>query len=67
MPRKANVDVGDRFRKVGQFQPPIWVVTRLFTFAAEPPHARLEKEDDPSQTMTVSLPALQDSSLFRRA
>ncbi len=64
---KPSVRVGDRFTKVGQYQTAIWVVSRIFQLPSEPPHAHLEKEGDAHDSITVSIPALADPRLFRRA
>lgn len=64
---KPTVRVGDRFVKVGQFQTAVWIVNKIFQLPAEPPHARLGKEGDHYESITVSLSALMDQRLFKRA
>lgn len=62
---KVDVTVGDRFTKVGQFRMlPIWKVARIRD-ESQPAHVHLEREGT-RETITVSLPALADTSLFRR-
>ncbi len=62
---KPEVAVGDRFTKVGSFRMPVWKVARIYR-QSEPPHAHLEKEGAERDSITVSIPALNDSSLFRK-
>lgn len=62
---KPEIAVGDRFIKVGNFRMPVWKVARI-TNESQPPHAHLEKEGAERDAITVSIPALADSSLFRR-
>ena len=61
---KPDVSVGDRFTKVGSFRMPVWKVASISRDA--PPHAHLEKEGYQGDWITVSIPALTDSTLFRR-
>lgn len=62
---KTEVTVGDRFTKVGRFRMlPVWKVARIRRESV-PAHAHLEQEGT-RETITVSLPALADSTLFRR-
>ncbi len=64
---KPSVQVGDRFKKIGEFQTAVWVVRRIFQLASEPAHAQLGKENDQFESITVSLLALADPRFFRRA
>ena len=64
---KPQVNIGDRFVKVGPYQRSVWVVTRLLDTVKDVPHACLEKADDRSDTITVSVRALSDGEFFRRA
>ncbi|MCW5730660.1 MAG: hypothetical protein KIT20_07880 [Alphaproteobacteria bacterium] len=51
-------------------QPPgsFWKVARLINFPGEKiPHVQVVNERDPSRVKTVSINAVLDSSLFRRA
>lgn len=64
---KPTVQVGDRFIKVSQFRSSVWVVNKIFQITAEPDHAQLSKEGDHHETITVSLSALTDQRLFKRA
>ena len=63
---KPEVAIGDRFVKVGNFRMPVWKVTRFYRADQKPPHVSLEKEGAERDSITVSIPALTDSSLFRR-
>jgi len=63
---KSSVVVGDRFIKVGIFQMPVWKVSRIDNDPHKPAHAKLEKEGAERDSITVSIPALTDSTLFRR-
>jgi hypothetical protein len=63
---KADVSVGDRFIKVGSYQMPAWTVARISCANVNLPHAQLEKEGATSDRITVSLPALGDSTLYRK-
>jgi hypothetical protein len=65
--KKPSIKVGDRFVKIGSFQTAIWVVLRIFQIPSEPPHARLAKEGDERESITVSLPTLGDTHYFKRA
>ena len=67
MLRKAPINVGDRFVKIGAFQSSVWVVSRIFQLPAEPPHAHLSKEGDERDSITISVPTLSDPHFFRRA
>ena len=62
---KPQVTVGDRFTKVGNFHMPIWKVARIYG-QSQPLHVHLEKEGAAHDSITVSIPALTDTSLFRR-
>lgn len=64
--QKPAVQLGDRFIKVGKNKSATWVVEMIFQLPSEPPHARLGKEGDEHDTITVSLPALADPRLFKR-
>jgi len=51
-------------------QPPgsFWTVARLINFPGEKiPHVQVVSERDPSRVKTVSITAILDSHLFRRA
>ena len=63
---KPEVAVGDRFTKVGRFRMPVWKVARIYRYPSDLPHAHLEKEGTTCDSITVSIPALTDGTLFRR-
>jgi hypothetical protein len=63
---KTEVAIGDRFTKVGSFRMPVWTVAKIYQYPSEPPHASLTREGALRDSITVSVPALIDSSLFRR-
>jgi hypothetical protein len=63
---KEEIAVGDRFTKVSSFRMPVWKVAHIRHSASEPSHARLEKEGTVGDSITVSLPALAGSGLYRR-
>ncbi len=63
---KSEVNVGDRFTKVGNFSMPTWVVAHISRRDPTLPHAQLEKEGMARDMITVSLPALADTTLYRR-
>ena len=63
---KSDVAVGDRFTKIGNFRMPVWKVARIYHHESELPHANLEKEGSERDSITISIPALTDISLFRR-
>lgn len=63
---KIEVNVGDRFTKVGNFTMPAWVVAHISLRDLTPPHALLEREGMAQDRITVSLPALADTTLYRR-
>ncbi|MGE5505674.1 MAG: hypothetical protein ACM31L_14735 [Actinomycetota bacterium] len=65
--KKPSIKVGDRFVKIGTFQTAVWVVLRIFQIPSEPPHARLAREGDERESITVSLPTLGDNHYFKRA
>lgn len=66
MPSKADVAVGDRFMKVGSYQTPAWTVARISCANVNLPHAYLEREGAAVDRITVAVPALTDSTLFRK-
>jgi hypothetical protein len=63
---KPDVAVGDRFTKVGTYRMPVWKVAKIYQRDSDPPHAHLEKEGFFGDSITISVPALTDSTLFRR-
>lgn len=66
MSSKADVAVGDRFIKVGSYQTPAWTVARISCANANLPHAYLEREGLRGDRITVAIPALADSTLYRK-
>ena len=65
--KPPSIKVGDRFVKIGIFQPSVWVVERVREIPSEPPHAFLAREGDLRESITISLPTLGDPQYFRRA
>jgi hypothetical protein len=63
---KADVAVGDRFMKVGSYRMPAWTVARISCANVNLPHAHLEKEGATGDQITVAVPALGDSTLYRK-
>ncbi|MDR3437498.1 hypothetical protein [Telmatospirillum sp.] len=66
MASKTDIVIGDRFRKVGSFQMPAWTVARISCANDKLPHAHLEKDGNPNDSITVGLLALTDSTLYRK-
>ena len=58
--------VGDTFVKVSDKARHIWVVAKTFVHVDGILHAVLHRQDQPRDTITVSVPALGDSDLFQR-
>jgi hypothetical protein len=65
--RKPSIKVGDRFIKIGTFQSAIWVVGQIFQIPSEPLHARLSKEGEARESITISVPTLANPNYFKRA
>ena len=65
MPVVQGIAIGDRFMKTGTFHMPVWRVASIQT-TYTPPHAHLLKEGNEVDTLTISIPALNDETLFRR-
>jgi len=63
---KADVAVGDRFMKVGSYRMPAWTVARISLASVKLPHAYLEREGLTGDRITVAVPALADSTLYRK-
>jgi hypothetical protein len=63
---KPEVAVGDRFTKVSSYRMPVWKVARIYRHHSDLPHAHLMKEGAEKDSITVSIPALTDQTLFRR-
>lgn len=66
MSSKADVAVGDRFMKVGSYRMPAWTVARISLASVKLPHAYLEREGLTGDRITVAVPALTDSNLYRK-
>lgn len=63
---KPEVAVGDRFIKVGNFRMPVWKVAYIYHHHSDLPHAHLKKEGSETDSITVSVPALNDGNLYRK-
>ncbi len=66
MPRMQSIELGSRFVK-RELPNVVWTVEKVFQIAAEPAHARLYKETQPRDKMTVSIQTLTNPRFFRRA
>ena len=64
--KTAAPTVGDTFVKVADGARHCWVVDKTFVHVDGILHALLRRQDRPSDTITVSVPALADGDLFRR-
>lgn len=67
MARKPPIKVGDRFVKIGTYQTAVWVVSKIYQLPAAPPHVNLEKEGRAKESLTISLPTLDDPHYFKRS
>jgi len=65
MLKTQDVSPGQRFVKTST-PSVVWTVEKLFQLPAEPPHARLFKEMQPRDKITVSVPTLANPRFFRR-
>lgn len=65
MRREDTVELGDRFQKVGTGN--IFTITRLVDPPGLPPHAVLKGEWQHMGELLMSVSALLDRSLYRRA
>lgn len=63
---KHAIEVGHRFTKVGSFRSAVWRVARIIQREPEVPHVNLEREGNARDSITVSMQALADATLFRR-
>jgi hypothetical protein len=52
--------------KVGSYRTPAWTVARIFCANVNLPHAHLEREGMTGDRITVAVPALTDSTLYRK-
>lgn len=62
--RKTKIEPGDRYIKVDAPNI-VWVVVLLLDVADPVPHARLVQEETNRQ-ITLSIPALQDTSIYKK-
>ncbi len=63
--RKSAVNVDDRYIKVG-VPSIVWVVRRFLNVADPVPHVLLVQEGTSSRQITLSIPALQDTSIYKK-
>jgi hypothetical protein len=66
MAKSADVELGARFVKTN-VPNMVWIVEKLFQLPSEPPHARLFRENQPRDKITVSVATLFNPRFFRRA
>ncbi|MCC6467691.1 MAG: hypothetical protein IT563_05170 [Alphaproteobacteria bacterium] len=66
MLKSSDVELGARFVKTN-VPNIVWTVEKLFQIASEPPHARLYKENQPRDKITVAVTTLGNPRFFRRA
>ena len=66
MLKSPDVELGARFVKAN-VPNIVWTVEKLFQIATEPPHARLFRESQPRDKITVSVMTLGNTRFFRRA
>lgn len=66
MPKSTDVELGARFVKTN-VPNMVWTVEKLFQLPSEPRHARLYRESQPRDKITVSVPTLFNPRFFRRA
>lgn len=64
--RRRSVSVGDHFVKVGDPMQHVWRVEHIQEYGDLPPHTKI-LELKTGQMITISVSALSDSRLFRRA
>ena len=63
--KKSNIEPGDRYIKVDAPNI-IWVVGKLLNVADPVPHVRLVQEGTTNRKITLSISALQDTSLYKK-
>jgi len=66
MAKSHNVELGSRFVKTN-VPNMVWTVEKLFQLPSEPPHARLYRESQPRDKITVAVATLVNPRFFRRA
>jgi hypothetical protein len=66
MAKASDVQPGARFVKTN-VPTMVWTVEKVFQLPSEPPHARLYRENQPRDKITVSVATLSNPRFFRRA
>ena len=66
MAKSHDVELGARFVK-SNVPNMVWTVEKLFQLPSEPAHARLFRESQPRDKITVSVATLFNPRFFRRA
>lgn len=64
--QRQAIEQGQKFTKVRDRDHATWIVDLLVRVPGLPPHARLVRENDPLESITVSVPTLSDAKFFRR-
>jgi len=63
--KKSAVNLGDRFIKVYN-KKIVWVVSHFLEVDDVIPHALLVQEGASNRKITLSIPALQDASIYKK-
>ena len=63
--KKSNIEPGYRYVKVDAPNI-IWVVSHTLNVADPVPHVRLVQEGMQNRKITLSIPALQDTSIYKK-
>ena len=63
--KKSAIKLDDCYIKVG-VPSIVWVVRRLLNVADPVPHVLLVQEGASNRQITLSIPALQDSSIYKK-
>ncbi len=63
--KKSAIKLDDRYIKVG-VPSIVWVVRRLLNVVDPVPHVLLVQEGVPNRQITLSIPALQDTSIYKK-
>jgi hypothetical protein len=63
--KKSTIEPGDKYIKVDATNI-IWVVGKPLNVADPVPHARLVQEGMPNRKITLSISALQDTSIYKK-
>lgn len=62
---KKQIRSGERYVKPSGLAPVVWVVDRVVDAPGLPPHVRLQREDCPLDTVTVSVQTLLNPRFYR--